>query len=267
MRNRSLPAWMRCASGLSKPQTKETFSGKARFETGEEGLQARLPGPDDDEAQVAAGQDLRQDVDEQLEALLGGESRDDPEGGHVRLPGQPGLGEQRLLADLLAGRVGGRVGVGDVRVALRAPLAVVDAVRDAEEVVGAGAQQGIEAEAELGRADLARVGLAHRGDRRGVEDSEVRKLKRPRASSLLVREPAMVSEAELLEAPWPGRRPDRRGCGWSPGCGCSRTGGPSRRRCAAAAAAARRASRGGGRRPARSPCAGRSRSPRAPAGP
>ena len=59
-----------------------------------------------------------------------------------------------------------------MRVGARVP-GLVDAVEDAGEpaLAGAGAQKPVEAAAHLGGLDLPRVGLAHRGDLRGVEDA------------------------------------------------------------------------------------------------
>src|SRR5581483_8602894 len=64
------------------------------------------------------------------------------------------------LADLLAGELFGGVPSRDEGVDVGTPFAIVDAVEDAGEVGGAGAEGAVEAEAVLGSLNLAGVGRA-----------------------------------------------------------------------------------------------------------
>ncbi len=84
-------------------------------------------------------------------------------------------------------------------IGLRAPLAVVDAVDDADEMVGAGAQQRIEAEAVLRRLDLPGVGAAHRRQGVGVEQAGLQEAHPAGGEILVVEHLGVAGEPDLVE--------------------------------------------------------------------
>src|SRR5436853_7846159 len=80
------------------------------------------------------------------------------------------------------------------RIALGAPLALVDAVEDAEEHIAARPEQAVETHAVLRSLDLARVGGADGGDGVGVEDSGGEEADAARAQLVLVDQRSLSRE-------------------------------------------------------------------------
>src|SRR6266852_5688382 len=80
------------------------------------------------------------------------------------LGGQAEQFQQRLLADLFAGQIFGRIFRGDEFVPFRAPNAVIDAVQDSNQPVGATAHNAVESVAVLACLNLLRVFAADGGE-------------------------------------------------------------------------------------------------------
>ena len=151
---------MRWAEAVVEADPDGDAAGVVGLHAAEEGLVFGLAGAERDQVEVL-GDDLGRDFGQDVGAFLAGKAGDDADQRTVDgLVGQAEFAEQLGLADALAGEVVAGVAGGKVRVDVGAPFAVVDAVEDAGEHMGAVAQGAIEAEAVLGRLDLARVGRA-----------------------------------------------------------------------------------------------------------
>ncbi|MEZ4338598.1 MAG: hypothetical protein R3B82_18405 [Sandaracinaceae bacterium] len=165
----------------------------------EEALVVVLARAEHDELHVAPREEAREDVEAEVEPLLPGQPRDDPDPRHARAVREPGAARELLRGELLAREVPCREVMGEVRVALGGPDVAVDAVEDPEEHVAAAAQERVHPHPLLRRGDLARVGRAHRGDRVRVEDPRQEEGEAPLVELLAVEHVARVLEPDVVE--------------------------------------------------------------------
>jgi len=128
MRKKSAPASMRCASALSNPMTARKAIAPGVRHVRKEDLCLGIAAAEQHELQVEI-EDLAQHLSEDIEPLLGRETTDHPEDGHVAANGQSGLRLQSALAFGLARQRARAEPRGDVAVGLGIPLLDVDAVQ------------------------------------------------------------------------------------------------------------------------------------------
>ena len=129
----------------------------------ERGLQRRLAGADDGPLH-AMRQRGRQGGEHEVEPLLRREAAQHRHERRRRVGREAQLELQRRLAGRLAVETIGVVAHGKRRVGRGRPDRAVDAVEDAAHVGAAAADHAVQAGAELGGRDLARVRGAHGGD-------------------------------------------------------------------------------------------------------
>ena len=113
---------------------------------------------------------------DKIESLLRDEARDHSDDWQLRVFGQAKLLQQVALACGLAGNVFGRVRCRNVRVALGAPLAVIDAIHDAGHRACACAQNALQTETIFRSLDLLAVPAAHGGDVVGHSDGALQEI-------------------------------------------------------------------------------------------
>ena len=138
---------------------------------GEELLQARLPAPQDGEAEIDVRQDGRHRLGEEVEPLLRRQPRYDPDGRHLATVGEAEPGEEDLLVLLLGGEIARPVAERDIAVRLRAPFVVVDAVQDPDQARAPCPEYLVEPGAVLGGLDLAGIGGTDRRQSVGIKDA------------------------------------------------------------------------------------------------
>jgi len=185
--------------GLAEGPLVRHLPRKGVGELREEALVFLLAGAEHHHLHRAPAERVREHVEAQVEALLPRHPRHHP---HHRDAGdvwEPHRAAELLLVALLAREVVGGVAVGDAGVALGAPLGLVDAVEHAAQHVTAVAEEGVQPDAVLGRADLPRVGRRHRGDGVGVEDPREQVVDPPLAELVLMEVLGRVAEASLRQ--------------------------------------------------------------------
>ena len=142
----------------------------------ERALQIRIAGAEQGQA-GAARQQSRQDLQQQVQALLAGEPADDAEQGPLAAGMKfeaPGQGD--TVPGLAARRPGGEVR-GDVRVALRVPDLEVDAVENAVHLRAPRSDDPFEPHAELRAHQFAGVGRTDRRDAVRVDQAGLQESK------------------------------------------------------------------------------------------
>ncbi len=178
-------------------------------------LVARLAGAEHDERGIELDQILEGRGD-QVEAFLIDHPRHHPDERprHRRLVGRQAVApEHRRLGVALAGQIAGVERRGQERIARRIPFVGVDAVQNADQVRGAGAQDAVEPEAERRRLNLLGVAPADGRDRPRVVDAALQEADAAVELEAIDRRTDPSRDRDAAASP-ARRCPDRRGCGW-----------------------------------------------------
>jgi hypothetical protein len=177
------------------------FFREALVERAEEILVVGLACAEHDEEDVFEGEAL-DDLRGEIKALLSSQTRDHAENGGVFADVGSAEGVQQIATAVgFAGEVLGGVVGGDAAVGFGAPFGIVDAIKDAVEVVGSLPEGGVEAIAEFGSLDFFGVLAADGTEDIGVDNTALQKIE-----GVVVLEPFHGKDVPRQEEPLGGLR-------------------------------------------------------------